>query len=78
MHGTDVVELVVSDDGAGLPPGFDPEESDSLGLRLVSALVDQLDGEADVQSRPGRGVRWEIRFPLRPRAPSMEDVADDG
>ena len=30
--------LSVADDGVGLPPGFDPQSSDSLGLQLVMDL----------------------------------------
>lgn len=71
--GGDVVCLIVRDDGGGFPPGFEPTDSDSLGLSLVSALVTQLEGEAEVESQPGAGVRWQIRFPLKRPDLSTED-----
>lgn len=38
------LELLVIDDGAGLPPGFDLASANSLGLRLAKMLAVQLDG----------------------------------
>ena len=43
--------LTVEDDGVGLPDGFVIEESDSLGLQLVSTLVTQIGGILDIQSK---------------------------
>jgi len=51
--------LTVSDDGVGLPAA--PPTSDSLGMSLVSALVEQLNGRMDVSS--GTGAAFEITFP---------------
>ncbi|NPV51690.1 MAG: histidine kinase, partial [Candidatus Methanofastidiosum sp.] len=39
------VELVVADDGVGLPEDIDPSSTDTLGLKLVSLLTDQLNGK---------------------------------
>ena len=52
--------LVVSDNGVGIPGNIDFENPDTLGLQLVSILVDQLDGEMDL----GRdhGTEFTIRF----------------
>ncbi|MDX1568315.1 MAG: sensor histidine kinase, partial [Longimicrobiales bacterium] len=72
MTETPSVRLTVADDGSGLPADFDIDETDSLGMSLVSALVGQLDGEAGVTSQPGRGARWEIQFPLREPTTSRE------
>jgi len=52
--------LRVGDDGVGLPPGFDPEISESLGLRLVTSLVAQL--RAEYSLRGEDGTAWIIRF----------------
>ncbi|MDD4136566.1 MAG: PAS domain S-box protein, partial [Methanoregula sp.] len=41
---TDILRFVYRDDGCGIPEGFDWKNSESLGLRLVNSLVDQLDG----------------------------------
>ncbi|PKB13348.1 two-component sensor histidine kinase [Novosphingobium kunmingense] len=40
----DTIVITISDDGVGLPPGFSPEESGSLGLRLATALARQVSG----------------------------------
>ena len=43
--------LSVEDNGVGLPDGFVIEESDSLGLQLVSTLVTQIGGELVIHSK---------------------------
>lgn len=50
----------VSDDGMGLPENFDIEKNDSLGLRLVISLVDQISGELDYDGY--KGTRFTIKF----------------
>lgn len=56
------VRIVVSDDGPGLPPGFDLNRSPALGLQLAAVLVEQLKGDWRVGGgQPG--VRVEARFP---------------
>jgi two-component sensor histidine kinase len=48
------INLAVSDDGVGPPPGFDINESKTLGLRLVKILAeDQLQGTLEVTSDGG-------------------------
>ena len=58
------VELEVSDNGVGLPPGFDFAKNDSLGVYLVQALTEQIDGELVVTStEQGRkGSSFLVRF----------------
>ncbi len=53
--------LHVSDTGVGLPEGTDPERSESLGLKLVRSLTEQLDGTVCYSSR--NGFQCEIRIP---------------
>jgi two-component sensor histidine kinase len=53
--------LVVEDDGVGFPPGLDFRATSSLGLQLVTTLVDQLNGEVELATAPR--TRFEIRFP---------------
>lgn len=53
--------LVVGDDGVGIPPGFDLSRASSLGMKLVSTLVEQLDGQLEIGRE--RGTRFEIAFP---------------
>jgi len=47
------LELVVRDDGVGLPPGLDPRQTPSLGLDLVYTFADQLEAAVDVIHSPG-------------------------
>jgi PAS domain S-box-containing protein len=53
--------LTVGDNGCGLPPGFDPLATKSLGLKLVKFLArHQL--RADVAVRQGRGTEFVFRL----------------
>jgi PAS domain S-box-containing protein len=47
------VQIEVRDDGVGLPEGFDWKTHDSLGMYLVQALTEQLDGELEIGKGPG-------------------------
>lgn len=47
------VIIRVQDNGIGLPPHLDWEQSQSLGLRIVKTLVRQLKGELKVGSENG-------------------------
>ncbi|HEX2734687.1 MAG TPA: histidine kinase dimerization/phosphoacceptor domain -containing protein [Polyangiaceae bacterium] len=51
------VTLEVADDGIGLPEDLDPERSTSLGMQLISVLVQQLEGDLRVTSKRGTSVR---------------------
>ncbi len=55
------IHLSVTDDGAGLPAGFNLAESRSLGLRIVNILARQLGGSMNVFSE--RGSAFEVVFP---------------
>ncbi len=50
-HGTDV-SITISDDGIGLPTGFDPLQSQGLGMRIVTAVTRQVRGTLRVIDRP--------------------------
>jgi two-component sensor histidine kinase len=63
------IEIEVSDDGVGLPEDFDFETNESLGVYLVQALTDQLDGTLVVDNNhsenpleKGSGVSFLVRF----------------
>ncbi len=61
---SDRVNLRVSDDGVGLPPGFDINAAKTLGLCLVKILVeDQLQGRLEVIS--DEGVTFNMEFDLK-------------
>ncbi|MGC9517817.1 MAG: PAS domain S-box protein [Methanomicrobiales archaeon] len=42
-------ELIISDEGIGLPDDFDIKETKTLGLKLVNSLVDQIDGDIHIE-----------------------------
>jgi PAS domain S-box-containing protein len=41
--------LAVRDNGVGLPPDFDLQESESLGLQLVSMIAEQIEGDLVIE-----------------------------
>lgn len=50
-------ELIVKDNGIGLPKDFDLEKSHTLGLFLVNNLIDQIDGELEFKNDNGAEFR---------------------
>ncbi len=57
----DQIELSVSDNGVGLPPDMDFKNIETLGLTLISGLVEiQLDGTLELIR--DRGTKCTIRF----------------
>ena len=61
--GPNRVRLSVSDDGVGFPQGFDMEQTTTLGLQLVTMLVDQLGGDLIVDR--ANPTRFTVQFPLQ-------------
>ena len=52
------LDVVVADDGAGMPAGFDLEHSEGLGLQIVRTLLgSELDSSLLVRPRPAAGRR---------------------
>jgi two-component sensor histidine kinase len=57
--------VTVSDDGRGLPTGFDLDSSTSLGLQIVRTLiVGELGGTLDVRPRGGGGAEVVLDVPF--------------
>lgn len=56
-----MMSMSVSDNGVGIPPGFDPDQAHSLGLRLVRRLARQLGGTATISNQTG--VKVNVSFP---------------
>jgi len=53
----------VSDDGPGLPPGFELSATRGLGLRLVEAFAERLGGTLS-WGNDGPGARFTVAFPI--------------
>jgi two-component sensor histidine kinase len=51
-----LIEITVKDNGKGLPPGFDPDNSSSLGVYLMRSLADQIDGGFSMTNDAGATV----------------------
>ncbi len=81
--------LEVEDTGIGIPddvkrsiflPFFTTKEvgkGTGLGLPVVHGIVTAHGGNVDVESEPGRGSRFVVRFPLRPPG-GKEDSGGNG
>lgn len=57
-------ELMISDNGKGLPADFDIHSCPSLGMKLMVGLTDQLSGKFDIRSQNGTVIT--ITFPPTP------------
>jgi PAS domain S-box-containing protein len=57
------VHLSVADTGIGLPPGLDFQNTETLGLQIVSLLARQLGGTIEI--RGDHGVTATVRFPVK-------------
>jgi two-component sensor histidine kinase len=67
------VQLIVADDGIGLPPDAERPMSNTLGLTLVRGLArQQLGGELNVDVNGG--TRFTITFPNRERSVEPPDL----
>lgn len=56
----DKFKLIITDNGKGLPEGLDICKTDTLGLQLVSMLVDQLQGTMNIERN--NGTSFEVVF----------------
>ena len=75
----DRLRFTYHDSGIGMPQNLDWQNSESLGLRLVNSLVDQLDGTITLQE--GEGTTFVIDIQKRigktPAPPSPETSSDE-
>ena len=55
-------DIIVQDDGGGLPENIDPENIDSLGFKLIKILTEQLDGKLLIDRKSG--TKFELVFPI--------------
>ena len=56
----DNIKLVISDDGIGFPEDLDYKNTDSLGLKLVKNLAEQIDGQITMDN--ANGTTFKIIF----------------
>jgi two-component sensor histidine kinase len=58
--------VTVADNGVGLPEGFDPASTTSLGLQIVRTLVvSELGGRLRIAPRPDGGTEAVVDLPIR-------------
>ncbi len=63
VKSADTISVSVTDDGPGLKPGFEPADSDGLGLQLIRTLAEQLGGTASFDPRQDKtGLRASLEF----------------
>lgn len=62
-------ELIIEDNGVGMPNDLDYQNTDSLGLQLVNSLVNQIDGQITLVKSEGthfrilfKGLTYKERF----------------
>jgi len=55
--------LSVSNDGPGLPEGFDPAAGKGLGMRIIRSLVQRIGGELRIdRGDQNQGTRFTVLF----------------
>lgn len=51
------VQIQINDDGKGLPEDFDFEKSESTGLAIIEALIQQIDGTLTIKQNGGLNLK---------------------
>lgn len=64
LQSGDPMELTISDNGIGVPGGIQLDKVETLGLRLVSILAQQLQGSISMETGPS-GTTIRLKFPAR-------------
>lgn len=58
------VELIVQDNGVGIPNEVRFDKPETLGMRIIQSLVEQIRGQWDCTSEPDQGTRVNIAFSM--------------
>jgi len=58
----ELITLKISDNGKGFPEALNFRDTESLGMQLVMALTDQISGNINMQTAPGKGTSFHITF----------------
>jgi two-component sensor histidine kinase len=64
----DKIEFTIADDGIGIPTDIDFENSDTLGLEIVKNLVNQLEGDFNIENINGTEFKMifkELKYKVR-------------
>ena len=59
------LRVEIEDDGLGFDSEVDPESSHHYGLVGMRERVEQLEGDFQLMSSPGKGTRVRLSIPLR-------------
>lgn len=57
-----LIEIKITDDGEGVPEGFDPDSIETFGLKLIRMMIKQIGGRISFEQKSG--VSWIIDFPV--------------
>jgi two-component sensor histidine kinase len=52
--------LRIKDDGVGFPEGLDFRKTETLGMQIISTLVEQIDGRLELNREKGTAFRLEF------------------
>ncbi len=59
---SDEIQITVADNGIGLPHGFDPRQSQSMGMQIIFGIIEQqLKGQVSFDGGPGAICRLRFR-----------------
>ena len=58
--------MTISDNGIGIPKNLSTENLDTLGIQLVTTLVEQLDGELELKRN--NGTEFTIQFTVKEKS----------
>ena len=56
----DALQIIIADNGKGLPENIDFRNTESLGLQLVVTLVEQINGQIALETK--KGTKFTIEF----------------
>ena len=58
------IEIIVKDDGIGIPESFNIEKTETLGLKLIDLMTKQIEGTLEIESK--KGTEFKIRLSTEP------------
>ncbi|GAB2591116.1 tetratricopeptide repeat-containing sensor histidine kinase [Spirosoma areae] len=66
-------QLIIADDGVGLPMGYNPEQSRSLGMTLMHGFSEQLGGVLQISNSSGLTISLLFSNEVFNQSPTKED-----